>query len=111
MKIIYSDKFLDKISIFMKVGGITLYPFIILRENYKKDTKESREIINHEKIHIEQQKELFVIFFYILYLIEYIFKGYYNISFEKEAYENDNNLEYLKTRKRYSFLKYFKKTN
>jgi len=28
-----------------------------------------------------------------------IIKGYRNISFEKEAYNNDNNLDYLKTRK------------
>ena len=31
-----------------------------------------------------------------------------NISFEQEAYMNETNLEYLKERKMYSFLKYFK---
>jgi hypothetical protein len=32
-------------------------------------------------------------------LIEWIFKEYKNISFEKEAYSNEDNLDYLKTRK------------
>ena len=31
----YNDKFLDAISWFMKVGGISLFPFIILREKYR----------------------------------------------------------------------------
>ena len=30
----YSDKFLNSISWFMKVGGITLWPFVVLRERY-----------------------------------------------------------------------------
>ena len=32
--------------------------------------------------------------------------AYLNISFEKEAYQNDYNLEYLKYRKRFAFIKY-----
>ena len=58
--VLYSDKFLDSVSWFMKVGGITLYPFIILRKKHKKN----KIILNHESIHIEQQKELLVIGFY-----------------------------------------------
>lgn len=58
--------------------------------------------LNHEKIHSKQQLELLIIPFYIIYLIEAIFKGYYCISFEKEAYANQDNLDYLKTRKWYS---------
>ncbi|MGB1038511.1 MAG: hypothetical protein ACPGYY_07670, partial [Bacteroidia bacterium] len=51
--------------------------------------------------------ELLVIPFYIIYLIEYVVllivyrdhdKAYRNISFEKEAYTNDSNITYLKTR-------------
>ena len=30
----YDDRFLDSVSWFFKVGGITLWPFIILREIY-----------------------------------------------------------------------------
>ena len=36
-------------------------------------------------------------------------RGYENISFEREAYSNQYNLQYLKKRKRYNFVKYLKK--
>lgn len=58
--------------------------------------------INHEAIHFAQQKEWLFIGFFILYLVEFIFKGYMNISFEKEAYNNSMDLNYLKSRKRYA---------
>ncbi len=65
-------------------------------------------VINHELIHSAQQKELLWITFYIIYLIEWIIllcryanwnKAYENISFEKEAYKNGKNLNYLNIRK------------
>lgn len=71
--------------------------------------------INHEYIHTCQMKEMFYIFFYIWYGIEWFirFLGCFdshnaclNISFEKEAYRNQYNLDYLKNKKFYSFLKY-----
>jgi hypothetical protein len=116
-KIIYSDKFLDRVGILMKIGGITLWPFIILREYYKGTStywKYRREkVINHESIHIAQQGELLVIPFYVLYILEYFIKlffygkkAYYNISFEREAYKNEYNMDYLRTRKSYAWLKY-----
>ena len=55
--------------------------------------------------------------FYIFYCIEYLLirlfhkkqkDAYYDVSFEEEAYINDKNLNYLKTRKRYSSFKYIK---
>lgn len=122
----YNDKFLDAISWFMRVGGISLFPFVILRERYlgkdplvNKYTNrfwkdKAKRIINHETIHFQQQLELLIIPFYIIYVTEYIIKslllfsikkGYMAISFEREAYDNDDNLEYLKTRKRYSWIK------
>lgn len=70
-------------------------------------------LLNHERIHSKQIIELGFIFFYLWYLIEYLIRlcidketAYYNISFEKEAYNNELNLDYLKTRKWYSFIKY-----
>jgi hypothetical protein len=114
--IIYNDKLLDRLSWFMEIGGITLFPWIILRERYRDGAfykKIAPRLINHESIHIEQQKELLVIGFYLWYLIEWFIKlfiygkkAYKNISFEREGYENRSDFEYLKTRKRYSFLKY-----
>lgn len=74
--------------------------------------------INHEKIHTAQIKELGYVFFYIAYLIEWAirivqyrsyFNGYMNISFEREAYTNQNNLSYLQSRKLFSFRHYYKR--
>lgn len=114
----YNDKFLNSVSWFMQVGGITLWPYIVLREKLRDNpyyANIAKTIINHESIHIKQQQELLVVPFYIWYLTEWFirlfFKGnaYRNISFEREAYSNQDNLNYLKTRKWYSFLKYIYK--
>lgn len=97
------------------IVGITLYPFILFSS---KKSLYDVHIVNHEEIHIKQQIELLVVFFYLIYLIEYViglikFKNkllaYKNISFEIEAYDNEYNLEYLKSRKIYSSFSYFKK--
>jgi len=94
--------------------GITIFPFIFLRKNYfdGKSKYVLNRTINHEGVHIEQQKELLVLPFFILYLLEWVIKlfkygklAYRNISFEREAYSNSD-VEYIKTRKHYSFLKY-----
>jgi len=93
--------------------GITIFPFVILKDDF---LKEQTNLINHEKIHLKQQLELLILFFYLIYAFEWIFKsiryrsfkkGYDNISFEKEAYRNEANLEYLKSRKFWGFIKYF----
>lgn len=72
-------------------------------------------VINHEKIHTAQQRELLFIPFYIFYLIEWGIKcfkynnwkdAYHNISFEREAYKHGNDLTYLKNRKHYSWIKF-----
>lgn len=77
-------------------------------------------VLNHEKIHTAQMKELLFIPFYIWYVLEWIvriiqyrdrMKAYRNISFEREAYSNDRDLSYLKSRKMYSFLSYLKLKN
>ena len=75
-------------------------------------------VVNHERIHTAQQRELLFVPFYIVYVIEWLVRcvqyrntkdAYYNISFEREAYRNGNNLYYLPTRKPYSWLKYLRK--
>ena len=72
-------------------------------------------IINHESIHIKQQKEMLVIPFYIWYCFEYLirylqyknwYKAYQNISFEREAYKHERDLNYLQNRKLFSWFKY-----
>lgn len=96
----------------LKINGIALFPFIFIR---KPEDRENNILINHEKIHLRQQIELLVIFFYIFYLIEYyywLFKfknqdlAYRRISFEREAYANESDLHYLRKRKFWSFRKY-----
>ena len=81
--------------------AITIWPFIFVRKECSFDEVD----LNHENIHGKQQLELLIIFFYLIYLVEWIIKGYRNISFEREAYGNEDNLNYLKTRKHYAWLK------
>lgn len=115
--VLYSDKTLDVLSIFMKIGGIALFPVVILREKYRDSQddfwqKRAKQVINHESIHFQQAIELGVLPFYLLYVLEWLLKlpfygaqAYENISFEREAYGNDEDLEYLKNRVRYNWLK------
>ena len=93
-------------------AGMTVFPFVILKSKYYLENKTT---INHEKIHIRQQLELLVLPFYILYfgnlflnlLIYRNFQeAYRNIIFEREAYANEKNLDYLKSRSFWSFLKF-----
>jgi hypothetical protein len=94
--------------------GITLYPFIILRDSwYNRTTQKGIELtINHERIHIRQQIELLVVGFYLWYFMEWIYRAltganpYYSISFEREAYRNEANPDYLKTRRFWAHLRY-----
>lgn len=95
----------------LPVSGMALFPFILLRQ---KDLSLSPTLMNHERIHLQQQLELLIFPFYIWYMIEYFFfrmKGknhnvaYRSISFEKEAYQNENDMNYLKNRKRWAYLR------
>jgi hypothetical protein len=102
--IIISQRALDFFGLILgkEAQGLAFYPFIFISP----DAVITEELINHERIHLRQQLELLIIPFYIWYLIEFYKKGYMNISFEKEAYANDHNLDYLKSRKLFSFKKY-----
>lgn len=84
------------------IRGLAFFPFIFVNDASDID----EVLINHEKIHLRQQLELGIIPFYIWYLIALYRVGYMEIKFEREAYDNENNLEYLKNRKPYSFMKY-----
>tara|TARA_R110001599_G_scaffold189313_1_gene384071 strand:- start:124 stop:468 length:345 start_codon:yes stop_codon:yes gene_type:complete len=106
---IVAPRFLKTISWVIDICAITLYPFIISREEMSED------VFNHESIHIAQQKELLVVFFYLLYGWDYLrglikFRdkelAYYKIRFEQEAYAQMLNKNYLENRKPYSWRKY-----
>lgn len=92
--------------------GLTVYPFVFLK--YRID-KKNAVFINHERIHLRQQLELLIFPFFIWYFLEYLIlllkysnknHAYRNISFEREAYSNESNLDYLKKRRFFSFYKY-----
>ncbi|WP_155285134.1 hypothetical protein [Capnocytophaga felis] len=94
--------------------AITLYPFIFLRDE---TDKKNQVLVNHERIHLKQQAELLVIFFYLWYFIDFLSKyrkyrnwdkAYRNVIFEREAYANESDLLYLKTRKRFGFKRFLK---
>jgi hypothetical protein len=80
----------------LNVGGIVLYPFIFV------NNKGNKKLMNHELIHIEQIRDCGVILFYILYLWYWVKYGfsYRNNPFEVEAFDNENNMEYIKHRVR-----------
>ncbi|SFZ93264.1 hypothetical protein SAMN05428642_10331 [Flaviramulus basaltis] len=95
--------------------GITIFPFVFLKS---KHLKTDSVLINHEKIHLKQQLEMLLLPFYVFYTIEFVIRlfqykkwhsAYRNISFEREAYLNENNLEYLNNRSLWAFLKYLRR--
>ncbi len=103
---------LSKIVVPKGFRSITLFPFIFL--SHKTD-KMDNTLINHEKIHLRQQAECLIIPFFIWYVVEFLIRyvacgnnqqAYRTISFEKEAYQNENDPNYLQKRKFGSFTKY-----
>ena len=107
--IIVSPRFCKAASIFIDVYAITLFPFIISKEKMNDVT------LNHERIHLKQQKELWLLGFYVLYGLYWLknrvsgmssSEAYFNIPFEKEAYENQKDMSYLMSRKSQSWLNY-----
>lgn len=94
---LYPFKYLGRFS------AITLSPLGVF---VKPDKLTDITLINHERIHWQQQKEMLILPFYLWYVIEWMFKGYRHISFEREAYVNEHDLEYPGIRKRYAWVKY-----
>ena len=94
-------------------AAITWFPWLAYYASREAMTERS---MRHEAIHGRQQAEMLIIFFYIWYGIEYLFRrffkrlphsmAYHSISFEQEAYTNDRNTEYLKKRKAFAWFKY-----
>ena len=93
--------------------AITLRPIIFVRKDEEKYYTDVVE--RHEYIHGEQQKEMLIVFFLLWYGIEWLVKlcyyrnsmtAYKNISFEREAYKNQNDLAYLDERKHFAWTKY-----
>jgi len=110
LPILIKSKFITRmLSVVITVQSICLFPLII-------SNGEMDEVgMNHELIHFEQQRELFIIGFYALYAYDYI-KGvvkyknkqtaYYNVRFEQEAHKNEIDLGYIHGRDKNSWNKY-----
>jgi len=102
MKIIY-----NKVLPFKGFLAINLFGVLFVRSELK--DKVTEQTINHESIHTAQMKELLWVFFYLLYVLEWLYRlvfhtktAYRGISFEREAYDNQDNPEYLASRKPYA---------
>lgn len=91
-------------------AAMALFPFVLIKnKNYLKDPI----LLNHEAIHVRQQIELLILPFYIIYLANYLAnlliyrshqKAYRNILFEREAYGNEKNLNYISQRKFFGWI-------
>lgn len=93
--------------------AINIFGVIFARSQYGKLSKRTR---NHEFIHTLQQRELLFVPFYILYGVEWLIlfiryrnlgEAYRHISFEREAYANDYNLEYRYQRPHYNWRHFY----
>lgn len=96
----------------LKVSAMALFPFILIqRPQFKHDQK----LIRHETIHLYQELELIIIPFYIIYLFNYLInlcryrdhdKAYFHIMFEREAYQREADINYLKHRPFWAWIKF-----
>jgi len=95
----------------IEIGAISLCGLVFSRGGIDENTR------RHEAIHFQQQLELLFVAFFILYFVFWLGgmlihrfdgeKAYYNNPFEKEAFKNDTDPEYLKTtRKRFAWVHY-----
>lgn len=113
MKIVYSKIIPAKGFLAINLFG-TVFVREDARQRIERNPKKYETTWNHEAIHTEQMKETLYIGFYLLYFIFWLIRiltlplktAYVDVSFEQEAYLNQGNLNYIKTRKRYSWLKY-----
>lgn len=64
--------------------GIALYPFIFVTD------KTDKKLMLHEKAHIRQQLDGWLIGFYIMYIYYHFKYGYWENIYEVEAREAEN---------------------
>ena len=90
------------------IGAITLGFIVLSRDTMTERTK------RHETIHFQQFLETGFIGFLLIYIWDWFIGflrygngqvAYYQIRAEREAYENDDDEDYLTNRKRWEWLK------
>lgn len=108
MKVIY-NRFIP----FGNYHGLNLFGTIFVQKRWGR--MEPYEL-NHEFIHTCQQWEMTYVLFYLWYVTEFIVRlvqyrfqieqAYYSISFEREAYANEHNKDYLSHRRPMAWMHY-----
>jgi len=96
--------------------ALALYPYIFVRP----DVKVNERLLTHERIHLQQQRELSLVVFLLIYLGEWVWlltsalwrraedpwmDAYRNIRFEKEAYMYESFPEYPDKREKGAWRK------
>ena len=132
MKII-QNKWINKFIPFPNFRAINLFGVLFVRGARPL----TGVTLNHESIHSAQIAEvmiasvpfalllwlftnvwlgllLVIASYYLWYIIEWLIRipsgnAYHNISFEREAYTNQDDLSYLKNRKRFDFARYLRR--
>lgn len=88
--------------------AVNCFGILLVRHGEILDTT----LLNHERIHTAQMKELWYVGFYLCYFIEWmirlcqkrnLWRAYLSISFEREAYTHERDVEYIKRRKPFAF--------
>lgn len=94
-----------------RFSAINLFGVFFVRP----EVRVTKLLINHESIHTAQMRELLYLPFYLIYCIEWLVRlflkgnAYFNLSFEREAYRNEHDFQYLEKRKHYAWIKYIRK--
>lgn len=93
--------------------AMVIWPLLFIRKRAASFFSPTDE--RHEMIHGAQQKEMLLIFFFLWYGMEWVVRliqyrnattAYKNISFEREAYDNQDKTDYLDKRSHYTWAKY-----
>lgn len=95
-----------------KWAGVTLGPVILVKKRHRWNA----ELIQHEMIHVRQQMEMLIVFFYVWYLVEFLVRliqkrgkwmeAYKRISFEREANHFEGLPRYPALRENYAWINY-----
>ncbi len=104
MKVVYNDWIP-----FKGYAALNLFGVLFVRRG----SVVTERMQNHERIHTAQMKEMLYVFFYLWYVVEWLLElfsygttAYHTNTFEREAFDNDENLTYLDTRPRFAWWKY-----
>jgi len=98
-------------KIFNYYTGLSFFVFIWIS---KLETDETR-LVRHEKIHFWQQVEMLFVFHWLVYAAFYVaarlkghchYAAYRSNPFEQEAFDNEDQTDYLRIRRPFAWLPY-----